>query len=375
MIDIIWNITLICPWDCEFCCTDASNVKVEKNNIIISDNSLTNINYVRDEAKALFTGQYPNIIPNIYDLALVEKQLAGKEPTLQEKLNILDNLPNSDVKIDFAGGDPLSCYENYIFIQEASKKLGRENISITSTGHSITRFGINNISKIIGEFEFTYDEPKNNTECRPRGYNQSNLSIAKKFAELGVKTKAQIPIHRGNIDLNIIENIYRDLDLANINEILLMRTFPVGRGTAFIDGNEIDKESLVKSIDKYLLLSEVGEVSIRLQCALKHLNTNKTSDSINPCDVMHSSFGINFQGKLLLSAWANNNHGEPLSDDFILGDLKAESFTYISETPKFKAIKKRLDENSGHCKIFSFQYGNKDFDSLFTKTDPLYITT
>ncbi len=369
MFDFIWNITLVCPWDCEFCCTDATHVKKGNKNIIISERGLSNSVFVRGEAEMIFRKRYPGIPHNIYDLALIERQLAGEEPSLQEKLAILNNLPKSNIKIDFAGGDPLSCYENFLVIQEASRRLGKEYISITSTGHSVNRIGIGRLAETIGEFEFTYDEPREDKNCRPIGYNASNLVIAKKFAELGVKTKAQIPIHIGNKDVNTIERLYEDLNIANIDEILLMRTFPVGRGESFLRKNKIDKITLLNVIDGYTQLSNAGKTKIRLQCALKHLYGG---NSKNPCDILNTSFGINYQGKLLLSAWANNGNGQPLSDDFILGDLKIEGFDFISNKLKFKNIRQRLDENKGHCKIFSYQYGGKNFESLFTKTDPLY---
>jgi hypothetical protein len=54
-------------------------------------------------------------------------------------LNVLRNLEGNDVTIDFAGGDPLSCYENYLVIKAASQKFGKQNISITSTGYFVRK--------------------------------------------------------------------------------------------------------------------------------------------------------------------------------------------------------------------------------------------
>ena len=38
-LDIIWNITSICPWDCAICCVDAKHVTVDKQSgtILIAD--------------------------------------------------------------------------------------------------------------------------------------------------------------------------------------------------------------------------------------------------------------------------------------------------------------------------------------------------
>ena len=94
----------------------------------------------------------------------------------------------------------------------------------------------------------------------------------------------------------------------------------------------------------------------------------------NPCDLMQSSFGINYKGLLLASAWATNDKGKPLSDDFVLGDLLKESFSMLEKSDKFKRLSLRLDENWGHCKIFSYVYSDdKNEDAIFSKNDPLYL--
>lgn len=376
-LDIIWNVSLICPWDCEFCCTDAVNVTRSNGNIIIKSRGLEEIDYCKDK-------EYENwpyylsgigVSPNYLDKALQYRQKQGLELTLNDKLKVLDSLGAERIHIDFAGGDPLACAENLIVIMEAAKKYGRKNISVTSTGHSLSRYPLNILCESIGVFEFTYDEPKScSSENRPRGYNASNLVAAKKIGHHGVYTKCQIPLHDGNLSDNKISDIVSDLTTSGIDEILLMRTFPVGRGLNYVSahGNP-GKKVIMKQIAAFQRYSkEYGGPKIRLQCALKHLYE---FEGRNPCDLMRNSYGINFQGLLLLSAWATNSKGSPLADEFILGDLVNESFASIKKSNKFKFLKARLDENWGHCKIFSFISSNENNeDAIFSKADPLYIT-
>jgi len=371
-LDIIWNISLVCPWDCKFCCTDAVHVSSRNNNIIVRENSLKNIAVVERGLESGFKVKYKDVNPTKYDLALISRQLAGKEPSYEQKIRILNNLKGYDVKIDFAGGDPLACHENYLVIKAASKIFGKESISITSTGAFVKKYGVQEISSFIGEYEFTYDEPADSPQdSRPVGYNSSNLKIARKFSSLGVRTKAQLPIHFGNISNNKVEQIYSDLCEAGISEILLMRTFPVGRGEEYLRENALTKAELVGAIKCFKAVENKTKTKVRLQCALKHLFEYDAGH--NPCDLMHESFGINFMGDLLLSAWANNAKGLPLSEDFVLGNLCTQSFAEISETNKFQRYKKRLDENFGHCKIFSYVASTeKNEDSIFQKNDPLY---
>ena len=371
-IDIIWNISLVCPWDCEFCCTDAIHVTKKNNSITSKENSLETERLINDDCLGFFCEKYPNIIPNKFDLALVDRQKRGIEPSYKDKITIINTFKDLNVNIDFAGGDPLACYENFLVIKEASRILGKESISITSTGLIGNRYNLLELSSIIGEFEFTYDEPSDMKEHnRPKGYSYINLSFAKKMSELGVKTKAQLPIHTGNLSKVKIASIYKDLCESGINELLLMRTFPVGRGGKHLNKKSISKDNILFVINEFKRIARNDGTKIRLQCALKHLEDNKPST--NPCDLMSHSFGINFEGKLLISAWANGSNGYPISDDFILGDLKESSFKQISNSEKFLRYKEKLDLNFGHCKIFSYIYGHQTNEAaLFSKTDPLY---
>ncbi|WP_141103606.1 hypothetical protein [Cobetia sp. QF-1] len=372
ILDIIWNISLICPWDCEFCCTDAVHVKSMNGEIIAKEHSLRSVHSVDKQLIEIFQSKYPDINPTKYDLALLDRQLLGKEPTYEEKVSILQHLKGYEVKIDFAGGDPLACYENFLIIKKASEIFGKESISITSTGVFIKRYGIEEVASIIGEYEFTYDQAPLGTQgFRPAGYNFSNLKLASEFATLGIRTKAQLPLHSQNFSKDNAQAIYSELCKHNIDEVLIMRLFPVGRGQGNLMNSYISKDKLILGIQNYKALSREEGTKVRLQCALRHLLD--VSDS-NPCDLMQGSYGINFSGKLLISAWANNSMGRPLSEDFVLGDLKKEYFKHISETEKFKRYTERLDENFGHCKVFAYLASkNKNEDAIFSNLDPIYV--
>lgn len=378
--DFIWNITLVCPWNCEFCCTDSVHVKKDNKEIVLFEKGLSEKLYAK-QTSFEDTDAYERILSDglkvtKYDIALKDRQKRGKEISYENKISVLHNLKNNNVEIDFAGGDPLSCYENFLVIKEASSLFGKKNVSITSTGFSIKRYGVATISKVIGEYEFTLDEINNEAPShRPNGYNESNLLYAKEFSKLGVKTKAQLPIHNDNSSKGSIEGIYLSLAEAGIDELLLMRTFPVGRGRIFLLKNGMHlKEDYMKIIETYRELeAKYSGPRLRLQCALKKLDAKPPKT--NPCDLMRESYGINPRGNLLLSAWATNDIGEPLSDDFVLGNLHETQFKDLLETPKALRYFKKLDDNYGHCKIFSYIFSaNQTAEDMFKENDPLYTS-
>lgn len=376
-LDIIWNISLVCPWDCEFCCTDAVHVRQTRRGIVLREDSLSNEILISANSAIDWPEELSafGLRPNYLDHALRDRQRRGRELFLSEKMAVLNHINVERASIDFAGGDPLACAENILVIAAAAKKFGRGNVSITSTGHSISRYPFDLISSAIGTFEFTYDEPKSQpAKCRPTGYNESNLAVAKRFSSAGILTKCQIPLHFGNSSNASISQLVGDLAQAEISEILLMRVFPVGRGGRFTNnGSSLSKDQILRSIDMFRQeSSRIGGPSVRLQCALKHLYTDGVAEN-NPCDMMQNSFGINYQGLLLTSAWATNEQGMPLSSDFVLGSLVRDGFDRIALSDKFSNLSSRLNENWGHCKIFAYaNSADRRGDSMFSRRDPLF---
>lgn len=299
--------------------------------------------------------------------------MRGLELQYEQKLEVLRNLEGASVEIDFAGGDPLACYENYLVIRAASQKFGRESVSITSTGLRLDRYDLDEVARMIGQFEFTFDEaPDATSHHRPLGYNTCNLQQARAFGVRGVRTKAQLPLHSGNTTEEDAERIYACLHEAGISELLLMRVFPVGRGHVGFDRNwRMTARATVEAVQLYRRLeARFGSPQLRLQCALRFL---EGASAENPCDLLRASFGINPNGQLLLSAWATGPTGGVLDERFVLGDLSRESFSAILSTERVRGLRARLDDNFGHCKVFALLASTIRGDgALFDRADYLY---
>ncbi len=89
---------------------------------------------------------------------------------------------------------------------------------------------------------------------------------------------------------------------------------------------------------------------------------------------MTESFGLTPDGTLLASPWAIDGRGRPMHDAFVLGNLATTPMQAILQSEKVRAYMPRLDENIGHCKIFTFFHSTKSdpVDRLFDNADPLY---
>jgi len=283
-IPLIWNITPVCPWNCSFCCINAYYLP-------LSSGSLET------------------------ELEKIKKKKI--ELSLEDKLRIVDNLDMQNFDIDVSGGEPLLFSENVGIIERLSKKFGRDNISITTTGKGLALVDINILKEIIGEVGFTYDFPYEPDPLRPKGYNSSNLKQIEKVVEAGIRTIAQIPLTRLNVDEKVIKDIYKNLTNKGVSRLHLMKFFPVGRGAHRLDLSLTDQEYQT-AIKVYEELEQSKGPKVYVQTALR--NSGKNSSHLN----------ITSQGLLLSDPWAYDHHGEPI-DEFILGDLKYQRFSEITK--------------------------------------------
>jgi MoaA/NifB/PqqE/SkfB family radical SAM enzyme len=266
---IIWNLTNKCPYSCSFCCLDA--------------NSPT------------------------------------KDLSLEEKLAVIENIDILNVSLDISGGEPLMSDENLEIIKTISKKLGKDSISITSTGKGLERINLEDLSNHVLEVGFTYDFPHEPSPDRPLGYNSHNLELAREVKKVGIRTMAQVPLIRSNFSKEIIEEIYKNLYKSGIDKLLLMRFSESGRG---ISRKELSLNQ--KEIDQSLfyyrqLEKEYGTPKIRITPSVKGKFLGKVLTSLN----------ISNNGLLLSNPWSYTAGGAP-EDYAVLGDLTNEKFSNIA---------------------------------------------
>src|SRR5437016_1289425 len=94
-VDIIWNITRVCPWDCAQCCVDAYHVTRDGDTVSVRHSGLAE------------TITLPVVgTKRIFDVAAAEMVRRGLELSLEDKLRVVDAFDGYEADIDFSGGDP-----------------------------------------------------------------------------------------------------------------------------------------------------------------------------------------------------------------------------------------------------------------------------
>jgi len=364
-IDIIYNLTLVCQWDCAVCCVDAVHVRKKNGHAILRSEGLT-----KETKVPLKEGD-----SDVYEAAYRFRASQGLELTLEKKRQVIDNLSAYDARVDISGGDALLLRDNFEMLRYASHKLGRDNVSLTATGAGSSRYSATELAPLIDEYNFTFDaESITDVANRPSGYALGNLKKAEAFARLGAKTRAELPLTKSIMSEDHLARVYKLLHEKGIGKLLLMRLFPVGRGGGV--SSEIPTPAdYQRAIATMRRLEAVYKTPVlKLQCALKHLANVQTPGNLNPCDLVHESFGLMSDGTLLASPWAIGGVGRPLDPVWVLGNLAETRMEDILAGERAREFARRSDENFGHCKIFSFLNGTspRKMDRIFEKADPLY---
>lgn len=362
-IDLIWSLTLVCPWDCPMCSVDAIHVRLRRGHTEVRSRALTVTDRLSGGREA----------DGIYVRAAQWRQSRGLELDRAGKMRVLDHLTDYDPKIDFSGGDPMVLPENVEVLAEASSRFGRHNITLTATGAGLTNWHVSELGPLIGELNFTFDsDGPGDPRFRPTRYAGGNLRHAARFVEAGVKVRAECPLTTANCAPASLERMYLALADQGVGTLLLMRLFPVGRGATRSDMAPSRRQYL-DAIDSLRQLEAAhGTPRLRLQCALRHLEGSR--DGVNPCDLVRESFGLLTDGTLLASPWALDSQGAPLHDSWVLGNLACKPLAEILSSERVATYRGRLDENFGQCKIFTYLNSEREdsVERMFDRADPLF---
>jgi len=299
-MNVIWNLTRVCPWDCAICCISAFHVC--------------------------------NTIEYLIQSTQKEK---SKELTLVEKLAVLKTLIEKDFEIDFSGGDPLYYDEDFRVVEQATRWLPSRKIGVSMTGSKITDAKLELLKK-VNVAEFTLDNLlEQENPFRPRGYNLASMIAMKKCVAAGIKVRAITALYSVTISKENLESVYNWLCENNITEWELLRFYPVGRAAKLA---EITPSNLEYLRTMKFLRRLHGVTKIFFQHSLRILEGSQK------CPAVTDSIGILPDGQVIACAWALDNNCSPF-EGFPLGKLPEDDLDEILD---------RAQKMPKYCEIVKF---------------------
>jgi MoaA/NifB/PqqE/SkfB family radical SAM enzyme len=290
-MDVIWNLTKACPWDCDIC-------------------SVSAIHVCNTTAESIY----------------LEQKNKKEELTLADKLLVLKLLVERGFQIDFSGGDPLYYDEDFRIIEQAVRWLPSSKIDVSMTGAKITESKLR-LLKGVHIVEFTLDNlTDRENPFRPRGYNSASMLAINKCVDAGVNVRGVTVLYPFTLSKGNLEDIYEWLCENGASEWELLRFYPIGRAARFLD--------LIPKTEDYLetmqfLRTLKGSTKIFFQHSLNILEGTKK------CPALKESIGILPGGEVVLCPWAMNVRTKPFKE-FDLGRLPEDNLDDIIDKARKK---------------------------------------
>lgn len=299
-INIVWNVTRMCPFACELCCVSAIHIKSFKHH-------------------------------NTDDYS---------ELNFNQKRSIIDQLDPDYFSLDLSGGDLLLDPSHLDLIAYASNKFNG-NLDITIPGSFVNMSVVKKIKKHIKNVEVTVDLPPSVIDnARPYNYNKISLSAAKRLAENGINVSIQTVLRKENMHMDILQDLYDCFLAIGIKKWSFLRLFPVGRYSNHYKDipSRADYANIVALIKK-----KFKNVSFDLQ--FQYILSESWGEEIQ-CRACVKSVGITPKGIVTSCFWAFGLDGEPL-DEFVLGKMPDQNIYDIMLSDRAKAWKRYAMENEG----------------------------
>lgn len=339
-IKIIWNITSKCSYNCNICATYAEN---------------------REELNA------------------------------NDKLKVLNSICSAKKYIknlDFAGGDPLNYSECTTIIQSAIEQLGKEKVSITTTGKGVLESKNDQFLGTVKNFEITIDashENLSNTDIadsntiyrNEKDYSSDNIEQIKHIYEHADMLTINIPIINDDLTDTEIDNLISKVTwlkehTADIEiNVSLIRLMPVGKLAMTFEKETYKKYNPIEVAKKIKEKLENKNISCKLHCSLRTLSCFGDDIKTNHCSMLENKLGIDCAGNVFACAWGGYIHSKnpPTKNPFYLGNLTEKSLDKIlkgeNKTPYFVSIANEIGAKKyrNFCSVVSYYTAKKMFEN------------
>lgn len=324
-LKVIWNITNKCGYDCEICATYSDREELDT----------------------------------------------------EGKIRVLDSILSIGVQniteIDFAGGDPLFAADTIDIICAAIDLLGRDKVSVTTTGKGINAaIGMGkDLSCLLYNCEITIDSIEHvpNYLRKDFSYVVDNQEVVrgvnKKINNLTINVPILTPqMDDGNIERLV--NAIAVIDVPNIS-VNLIRLMNVGRLGTHTQSKLYSPEHFVETFIKYA--NNTCVQNIHIHCALR----GKILGS--PCNMLHEKIGIDCSGNVFSCAWGGYvdgyNKNNIFENPFYIGNLSEKSLLEVLADKRAIGLEQLVKTYpTKYCRVYCF---NKDDPlSVFKGNDPLF---
>lgn len=317
MKKIIWNITRKCGFHCSICATQS------------------------DERRELSYNE--------------KRQILLKICSLKSEI----------VELDFAGGDPLFDKDSRDIIEEAIDELGKDTISVTTTGIGINQISMEERIRFLYKCELSLDNIGNcDADIRKEDlYSKKNLEAIYENKRYINNLTINIPIFNTKIPVDNLHDLVCTINGIAVENLSvnILRYMPVGKAELCDYPKPYAPERYVDYIQKNLK----KDIKVQVHCAMRGITGVN-----NNCNMLTKKIGIDCEGNVFMCAWAGYLQVNKERNPFFLGNILEHDLCEMLNNERMIEVQSKLKDNEKSCCIFS--YLNSNEHDMFSNRDPLY---
>ncbi len=304
-----------------------------------------------------------------FHCSICATQSDGKrELSYEEKRKVLSKICSLKAELrelDFAGGDPLFDKDSRKIIGEAINELGREKISITTTGIGIAQLSAEEKKHYLYKCELSLDNIENcDFQIRKENlYSKKNLEAINESKKYIQNLTINIPIFETERRIDSLKNlicIINEIEVQNLS-VNILRYMPVGKAKLCDYPKLYSPERYIDYIEKNLR----RDIHLNVHCAMRGIRG--VNDN---CGMLLRKIGIDCEGNIFMCAWAGYLQVDRERNPFYLGNIFEQDFESLLKNEKVTKMQSNLNKIHKGCCIFS--YLCSDSHDMFSNKDPLF---
>lgn len=291
-----------------------------------------------------------------------------RELSFEEKRKVLLEICSLKAELrelDFAGGDPLFDEDSREIIGEAIKELGREKVSVTTTGIGIAQLSTEEKRQYLYQCELSLDDMGGcDFKIRKEStYSKKNLESIHENKKYIHNLTINIPIFETAKQIDDLKKIVctiNEIEIENLS-VNILRYMPVGK----VELSGYPKQYSPEEYIDYFRKNLRKDIYVRVHCAMRGIEG--VDDN---CDMLLNKIGIDCEGNIFMCAWAGYLQMDRERNPFYLGNILKQDFESMIKIEKVAEIQRNLRKNIKSCCIFS--YLCSDSHNMFSSQDPLF---
>lgn len=240
----------------------------------------------------------------LYNCNICATRNNRKELDSKQKLHVLHSIIDTKhyqiSELDFAGGDPLTDESSLETILLAKKLLGRDFVSVTTTGRGIRNVEKELLPQLLYKCELSFDISSTENIRKEATYSHDCLSVIREYTGFFTYLTINIPILSTDVSreqIKALADIINQIEVCDLR-IVFIRLMPVGLQSLAEMPEHYHPERVIDDLKAFIHPT----IPVHLHCVLR----GEVNHDISHCGMAQTKIGVDCAGNVFSCAWAGD---------------------------------------------------------------------